>query len=253
MKKLLTIITFLALISLVSATQICETYDDFSSGVLDTNKWEIRQDVEGQPLTDEYWVDSGLENFHIQQNTIGDRRTYLFPKHTFTTGDILEYDFNVISKEGNYMQMDLLRGDQYIRVGIMGYINGVQGYDELGTSHIKIEFQENNFHLERTSPSDVTLIDNLALTNANGSYELYIGAVSGHNGRMHMDFDNFELCTEEQEPTLEERVEALEERVGELEEQNQDIEERVGILERIVNKIVEFIRNLPKGLGSGWR
>jgi len=222
------------LINFVSATQICEVYYDFSSGQLNESKWEIRQDVEGQPFTDEYWVDSDLENFHIQQNEIGDRRTYLFPKHSFTTGDVLEYDFNVISKEGNYMQMDLLTGDQYIRVGIMGYNNGVQGYDELGISHIKIEFQENNFHLERTSPSGIFLVDDLYLTNPNGNYELYIGAGSGHNGRMHMDFDNFELCTEIQEPSLEERVTALEEKVNEL-------ENRTSILEVIVKKIAEFL------------
>ena len=198
--KLSLVLLAVLLISSVSAVQVCELYDDFSSGVLNTSKWEIRQDVEGQPLTDEYWVDNTLNNFHIQQNIIGDRRTYLFPKHTFTTGDVLEYDFNVISKEGNYIQMDLLTGDQYIRVGIMGYSSGVQGYDELGISHIKIEFQENNFHLERTSPSNITLIDDLALTNANGNYELYIGSVSGHNGRAHIDYDNFEICTEQEEP-----------------------------------------------------
>lgn len=232
-------------INLASATQVCEIYDDFSSGVLDTEKWEIRQDVEGQPLMDESLVDTDLENFHTQQNEIGDRRTYLFPKKTFTTGDILEYDFNVISKEGHYGQMVLLTEDQYIRVGIMGYNNGVQGYDEIGISHVKIEFQENNFHLERTSPSNVTLIDNLPLTNANGTYELYIGSFSGHNGKTHIDFDNFELCTEVSEPSLEERVAELEVRVTEL-------ESRTSKLELVIKKIVDFIRNLPKGLSNGW-
>lgn len=232
-------------ISFISAVQVCEVYDDFSLGTLDTSKWEIRPDVEGQPLTDEYWVDSDLKNFHIQQNIIGDRRTYLFPKHSFTTGDILEYDFNIISREGNYMQMDLLTGDQYIRVGIMGYSSGVQGYDELGISHVKIEFQENNFHLERTAPSGLFLIDDLPLVNANGNYELYIGAGSGHNGRMHIDFDNFELCSELSEPTLEERVIELEEKVGEL-------ENRTSFIEELVDKIIDFIKNMPKGFSDNW-
>lgn len=197
--KAILIFLSIFLISSVSAVQVCQVYDNFSSGTLDTSKWEIRQDVEGQPFIEEYWVDTNLGNFHTQENTIGDKRVYLVPKHSFTTGDVLEYDFNVVSKEGNYMQMDLLTGNQYIRVGIMGYISGVQGYDELGVSHIKIEFQENNFHLERTSPSNVTLIDNLALTGANGTYELYIGSVSGHNGRTHIDYDNFKFCTEQEE------------------------------------------------------
>ena len=236
MSKLYLLICLVLLISFVSSTQVCQVYDDFSSGVLNTSKWEVRQDVEGQPFTDEYWVDSGLQNFHTQQNTIGDKRVYLVPKRNFTTGNILEYDFNVISKEGNYMQMDLLTGNQYIRVGIMGYIGGVQGYDELGISHIKIEFQENNLHLERTSPSNVNLIDNLALTNTNGNYELYIGSV--FTNPSHIDYDNFKLCTEVPEPTLEERIIALEQKVTEL-------ENRITLLETLINKMKNWFGFMP--------
>jgi hypothetical protein len=196
------VILSIFLASFVSAVEYCSTYDDFSEGSLDAGKWEIRQDVEGQPFMGEYGVDDGLENFHTQQNTIGDKRVYLFPKRQFTTGDVLEYDFNLISKEGNHLQMVLLTGNQYIRIGIAGYSNAVQGSDELGMYHIKIEFEENNLHIERISPSNVSLVDDLPLTNANGDYELYIGAVSGHNGRVHMDFDNFELCTEEDVPVV---------------------------------------------------
>jgi len=156
-------------------------------------KWTISQDVEGQPLFDEYGVieEGGNYVFHTQQNEIGDRRVYLIPNYTFTTGDIIEYDFNVISKEGHYGQMVLLTGDQYIRIGIMGYNNGVQGYDELGLSHVKIKFQENNLQLTRITPSGLVLVDNLPLSNANGNYALYIGSFSGHNGRTHIDYDNF--------------------------------------------------------------
>jgi hypothetical protein len=163
-------------------------YDDFSSPTLDANKWEIRQDTEGQPLMDEGFVTSGV--FHTQQNTIGDRRTYLFPKRTFTTGDVLNYDFNTISREGNYGSMVLLTGDQYIRIGISGFNNGVQGFDELSVSHVRFEFQPNNLHIERTAPSGLELFDNLPLNQQNGIYSLYIGNFTGHNGRDHMDFDN---------------------------------------------------------------
>lgn len=187
------------LLSFTSAVQVCQVYDDFSSGVLDGEKWEIRQDVEGQPFMDEYWVDPYLDNFHTKQNITGDRRVYLVSKHNFTTGDILEYDTNLVSKENNYMQMVLLTGDQYIRIGIFGYVGAVQGFDELGTSHIKIEFQENNFHLERTSPSNITLMDNLPLISENGTYALYVGSVSGHNGKCHIDYDNFKLCFEDKD------------------------------------------------------
>lgn len=195
---------FVLMIGLGSAIEICQTYDDFSSGSLDSSKLEIRQDVEGQPFMDNYGVvfENGSYVFHMQQNNIGDRRVYLVPKHNFTTGDVLEYDYNFVSGEGNHMSMALLTGDQYIRMGISGYNNGVQGYDEFGISHIKVEFQENNLHLERTSPSNVTLIDNLALTNSNGNYVLYIGGVSGHNGIIHIDFDNFKVCSDEETPVV---------------------------------------------------
>ena len=247
--KTILIILAIFLVSSISAVQVCEIYDDFSSGVLDIDKWEIRQDVEGQPFTEEYGIieENGNFVFHTKQNTIGDRRVYLYPKHTFTTGDILEYDFNVVSKEGNYMQMNLLTGDQYIRVGIMGYVNGVQGFDELGISHIKMEFQENNLHLERTSPSGIVLVDNLALTKNSGKYELYVGAGSGHNGKMHIDFDNFKLCTEQEEPN------ELEQRVADLEARLEEMENRTSWIEGMIDKIVAFIRNLPHGFSKNWR
>lgn len=241
-QKKVTLFLIILLTNFISA-QTCEVYDDFSSGILDIDKWEVRQDVEGQPLMDEYGVlnESGNFVFHTKQNTIADRRVYLVPKRKFTTGDVLEYDFNIISKEGNSGQMTLLTGNQYIRVGIMGDI-----HKELGNWHIKIEFQENNFYLERTKPSGEVLIDNLALTLADGVYELYVGTHTGHNGRAHIDFDNFKICTEEPEPNLEERIEELEERVEEL-------EERTSFLESIIDKIIEFIEDLPKGLSKYWK
>lgn len=184
-----------------SATPIL--YDDFSAPTLNTDKWDVRQDVEGQPLMDEGFVDQVSQNFHMQQNTIGDRRTYLVPKMQFKTGDVIEYNLDVVSKEGNYGAMALLTGDQYWRIGICGFNNTVQGFDELGTSHVRIEFQENNLAIRRESPSGVVSFDNLSLTNPNGDYELYLGAFSGHNGRTHMDFDNFYLDNTRAEKTPE--------------------------------------------------
>ena len=179
--------------SFVSSVQVCETYDDFESGILNTSKWEIKQDVEGQPLMDEYGVleENGEFVFHTQQNIAEDRRIYLFPKRQFTTGDVLKYDVGIISKEDNYGNMVLLTGDQYIRIGIMGYSGGVQGFDELGTAHIELEFEENNLIVRRHSPSGTDLLDNLALSNSNGTYEFYVGSFSGHNGIVHMDYNNF--------------------------------------------------------------
>ena len=178
----------LSFLGLVSAAAIL--YDDFSSGQLDQIKWEIRQDVEGQPLMEEYGVVNERNNFvfHTLQKTAVDRRVYLFPKRQFTTGDSIEYDSDLISREGTYAQMVLLTGDQYIRIGMRG---PAAGFDELGVAHMKLVFQENNLHIERTTPSGKVLIDNLFLANQNGNYELYIGSFTGHNGKLHMDYDNF--------------------------------------------------------------
>ena len=243
MKNTITLcILVIFLVSSVSAMQVCQTYDNFSSGVLDTDKWEIRQDVEGQPFTGEYWIDSDLNNFHTQQNIIGDRRTYLFPKRNFTTGDVLEYDAEVISKEGNWINMILLTRDQYTRIGGFGYINGVQCFDELGTSHIQLIFEENQLIINRESPFGQECNQVLPLSKLNGNYELYIGTVSGHNGRVHMDYDNFELCTEQPEPTCDERVVELETQVNEL-------TARVSFLESLVEKLdgwLWFLKNKSK-------
>lgn len=167
-----------------------DIYDNFSSGSLNPALWQIRQDPEGQPHLDEYDVRNEGNNFvfHTQQNIIGDRRTYLFPMRTFTTGDSIEYDVNLTSREGTYAQMVLLTGDQYIRIGMRG---PAAGFDELGMAHMKLTFQPNNLAVERHTPSGSTLIDNLQLNQQNGTYSLYIGSFTGHNGRAHMDFDDF--------------------------------------------------------------
>jgi len=169
----------------------CEVYDDFIRDIFDFNKWEIRQDVEGQPHIDEYWLDAGQDNYHMQQNTLADRRTYLFPKRTFTTGDIITYETDLISREGTYAQMTLLTGSQYYRLGLRG---PAAGFDELGVSKVRIEFEQNNLAIRRVTPSGGVLIDNLPLTVADGIYELYIGGFSGHDGKFHMDFDKFRIC-----------------------------------------------------------
>ena len=190
MKKIIFILSLVLFLGVVSVS--AALYDNFSSGRLDDTKWEIKQDTEGQPLMEEYGVMNEENNwvFHTQQKTAEDRRVYLFPKRQFTTGDLIEYDVNLISREGTYAQMVLLTGDQYIRISIRG---PSAGFDELGVAHMKLEFQENNLHIERTTPSGNLLIDNLALTNQNGDYELYIGSFTGGGSKVHMDYDNFWL------------------------------------------------------------
>ena len=212
----------------------------------------IRQDVEGQPFMDEYRVkeENGELVYHMQQNTIGDRRVYLVPKHKLEIGESFKYEVRIISKEGHYGSPVLLVGEEYSRIHLSaaGFNNGIQNYDELGTSHITISFSGNNFTVVRESPSGGFFDSSVPVQNPNGNYELYIGAFSGHNGKVHMDFDNFELCSEEiipPGPNLEERVAELELKVAEL-------ENKTSLLESLINKIINFIESLPKGLRKTW-
>ncbi len=181
-------------------TVIDPLYDDFSSEVLDISKWEIRQDVEGQPFPDEYWVDNTLENYHTKQNTIADRRVYLVPTTTFTTGDSIEYNVEVVSREGHYGNVVLIIGEECTGLnpnrcifGIVGYSSGPQPFDEIGVTKASITFYEDRVESNMLSPSKQSYTYSIPLQNPDGSYQLYIGAYSGHNGRMHIDFDNFTI------------------------------------------------------------
>ena len=178
-----------ACVAIQPPSQNLTLYDDFSSGSLNNSLWEIRQDVEGQPLTDEYGVENENGNFvfHILKNSTGDKRTYLFPNRTFTTGDKFEWGSNLVSYQDGFAGMVLLTGDQYIRIGIQ--TPGILP-DEIGVWHITFEFQQNNLHILRQSPTGTILIDDLVLNQQNGIYTLYIGLASW-GPEAHMDFDNF--------------------------------------------------------------
>ena len=67
-------------IGLVSASQICETYDDFSSSTLDMSKWEESNDA---GFIDEHFVNSNEESYHIAQYSIRHSDTQLIPKKEF--------------------------------------------------------------------------------------------------------------------------------------------------------------------------
>ena len=246
-KIVLTLILPILLISLISAVQVCEVYDDFSSDTLDTSKWEIRKDYEGQPFIADSGLDADLENFHTRQDSIlGDHRTYLVPKYKFKAGDMLEYDINFIYAEGNSVNMFLV--DNQYRFGLGGCWDGVcRPFEKY---HNKIEFGEGQITFNEVTTHTI---------NNNVEHEVYIGTVFGHNGIGHIDYDNFIICTEQEESEeppqpneLELRVAELEQKVEELEEQNVELENRTSWLESIVDKIVTFIENLPKGLIKNW-
>lgn len=174
-------------------------YDDFSSPALDTTKWEVRQDYEEQPFTEEYGVDANLENFHVKQNNLGDARTYLVPKRNFTAGEIFEYDIFYNSGSGNRVSM--LLSDRN-RMGIIGNWNyEFTGVPSTTPYHIKMIFGDGFIDQTISHPDGIPLqtgesptsISRHDLTSYN---EIYIGSAFGHNGIGHFDYDNFNITPE---------------------------------------------------------
>ena len=121
-------------------------------------------------------------------------------------------------------------------------------------------FLSNQVKMTAIRPDNITVVN--TFTGNSEPYDLTINTHTGHNGLMHFDVDNVVFCSEVAEPptpSLEERLSALEQRVSDLEEnmsnleqESQDIWERVSILERFMDKIKRFIKNLPHGLRRNW-
>ncbi len=172
-------------------------YDDFSSGTLDTNKWEIRQDVEGQPFMDEYGVlnETGNFIFHTKNNIV-DKRVAIVPTYNFSAGESFDYDVDYISGSGNHGHILLVitteypNGD-YIRAGILGFNNVPDTVNIIGKYHIKLKINSNNLEIIRKWPDNTIQSHTLGLSNPDSKYKLYIESWGGHNGLTHIDYDNF--------------------------------------------------------------
>lgn len=173
-------------------------YDDFSSGVLDTTKWTISQDIENQQLTDEYGVDSELKNFHTRQIQIGDRRTYLKPTREFNAGETLTYQATYLSGMGNNGHIILVNNRVTPnRHGIFGFNNSPQPYqDGFGTYNIQLNFLQNGVNISGQGPNGLVWYDQPMNQSESAPYTLYIGSFSGHNGNTHIDLDNFHITHE---------------------------------------------------------
>ncbi len=203
-RLLVSVTFFIFLISFVSAEQVCQTYEDFSSGILDESKWEVRQDIEGQPFMDEYGVrlENGDYVFHTQQNTSEDKRVYLVPKYKFGVGDRLEYDVSMNSGAN----VNLLVGGSCSRCAF-GIIPS-----SVGNHHVAVIFNSDQIAVE----VDNNFLGNAPIGSPEHVHDLYIGAMFGN----HIDFDNFVICSEQTSPPqndLEQRIIQLEERIQEIE------------------------------------
>lgn len=177
----------------ISVDSECGMYDDFSSGSLDLNKWNVKQDYQGQPFTLEYGLDNITERFHIGQDISEDRRTYLVPQYNFNYGDILKWDMDYASGSGNRLGSYLLiqKNDGSFHRDIFGIGYWNQNYGGFGEYKIKLKFLYPNLsiYVNNTFHKNYTL--NLPPN------ELYIGSAFGGTG--HFYYDNFKLCNNQTE------------------------------------------------------
>jgi len=233
----------LSLINVVNAAQVCQTYDDFSSGVLDTSKWE-----ETSVTIDEHFVD--VDTYHTAQLVPADKQIILEVQNTFFPGDIIEYDVDYISGSGNRIHRAVIDNLGYSLFGFWNSVSDGGVGNDFGLYHVKITFTEEGLSNEITLPngSIVHTRPDGNLPSSGLSHTFSLETRTGHNGIVHIDYDNVIVCLEEPElpePTLEERVVELELRV-------QELENRTTIIESFISQIVEFIESLPNGLKALW-
>ncbi len=201
LKSFILISLFIVSISMISATYSWRLYDDFSSGVLDTNKWIEDNLFHGTPFTDEHWVNAS-EEYHIQQNIQGDRETNLAPNRQFISGENFSYEVLYNGGSGNHFSQPLINGNYpptQVEIcsapggcGPIGFWNGVPDLEaQIGIYNITYEFFSNQVKMTSTRPDGVVVIN--TFTGNSEPYTLTINTHTGNNGLMHFDYDNFKL------------------------------------------------------------
>ncbi|MEK6890919.1 MAG: hypothetical protein AABX03_02175 [Nanoarchaeota archaeon] len=216
MSKKPLIFIYLAILTLVlsfsvSAVQVCQSYDDFTSGSLDTNKWiELPGSNINNNLTDEHLVQNGV--YHTAQLTEADKGTLLKLLNNFSVGDILEYDVNYVNGSGNRESSVKIDNNTYSIIGFWNSIEDAGVGNDLGLYHVKINFTEEGLNDEITLPNGT-----ITFTRPDGvlpspglNHTFGVITRTGNNGLIYMDYDNFVICIERDTTELENRVSILE-------------------------------------------
>jgi len=189
----------------VYAVQVCSIYDDFSTGNLNLTKWEESTGFQVNAFTDEHFVNTSQEVYHIQQNTPGDRETNLRPKREFVANESFSYEVTYSGGIGNHFSQPLINGNypqSQIEpctapggCGAIGFFNGLPDLGaQIGTYLIIFEFSSNQVKMTSVRPDNVSIVN--TFTGNSAPYNLTINTHTGHNGLMHFDYDNVEICVE---------------------------------------------------------
>lgn len=188
----------------------CNLYDNFSEDSLNLSRWSEIQDPEGQPLTEFHFVDTDLDNYHVQNYDSVDKRTILnLIGKTLQPGEVLKYNVNYISGEGNRAIVIFLNGEAVDRqlssklgcqwCGSIGF-NG-QAFDvgnEFGLYNLTLEFVSNGMKISVIRP-DETIYDKFLPSTP----PFNVGFETWSNGKIHVDYDDFEFCYINYAPEIE--------------------------------------------------
>ncbi len=173
-------------------------YDDFSSGILDPNKWfESTQTM----FHDEHFVNPSEGAYHTAHLNESDRETVLmFNNYTFNPGDILEYDMIYSGGSGNRIHIVDLDND-YRWLGQVGYWNGIEpGGNDFGLYRAKVEFDNSGANLFIRRPDNSQFFRRLNSTRQQHTFGF--GTRTGHTGLVHMDYDNVYITPVPEPSTL---------------------------------------------------
>ncbi|MEK6952767.1 MAG: hypothetical protein AABX29_07165 [Nanoarchaeota archaeon] len=240
--KAILIILAVFLISSVSAVQVCEVYDDFSSGVLNASKWS--ESTATTFFTDEHFVDTSNENYHVAQYSAVNRDTKLIFNRDFFPGEEFKYTLTYNSGSGNQYSSVFPWGDDASAIiedcttpspgcGGVGYWNGETAIGiQKGNYLVAYQFFDNYVILNFTRPDNTNIW--FKMSNLNPPYHFGVSTSTGHNGVMHFDYDNFELCTEQEEPSCQDRINELETQVSEL-------TNKINLLKSLVEKLQSYM------------
>jgi hypothetical protein len=149
----------------------------------------------GYPTSDVVEYTDGT--YVTKQLTKRDSEIRLRMNYAPKTGDIIEYDVNHISGEGNYMSRlvinDFYLDEQLSGDGAIGFWNGVHGYgNALGIYHIKVQYSNTQVIVDVATPSGSNKEDTVGRTGTNS---FAVESHSGDNGLFEFDYSNFKVTT----------------------------------------------------------
>ncbi len=255
-KKISIILTILFLVGLVSATQICEVYDNFELGTDDkwfnqNGNWTIINDNGNHVYRQSEFIGGGGNWRWAVSNFYGNACSVEADIRYIENGDFgmgfLMYSKDVMSSPANDETLSVVLYPKYNHLSLYVKESGI-GAKEYTSPHSFVQNRWYNVKVEVEDGLINVFLDNQKVLSNIPTNMPNEGYILLNTDDLKADFDNITICQEQEEPPqqdLEERVQDLEERVDEL-------ENRTSLLESIINKIVKFIRSLPKGLSKEW-